>query len=118
MTDIKQRLEYLRKELRQERISCGELVELQSLRAHIEVGDTELLEAAGVPETAARYKHVSDTEIEDPSGASVSLTIYFDRHSNAPFAVDSSLLEQGHSFFNPYSGEEVDSEDDNLFDDD
>lgn len=47
---IKERLEYLRKELRAERISLDELHELQSLAKHIEPGDTELLEAAGVPE--------------------------------------------------------------------
>jgi len=47
---IKQRLEYLRGELRAERISTGELVELQSLAKHIDPGDVELLEAAGVPE--------------------------------------------------------------------
>jgi len=47
---IKARLEYLRGELRGERISYGELVELQSLAKHIEADDTELLEAAGVPE--------------------------------------------------------------------
>ena len=47
---IKERLEYLRQELRAERISYGELAELQSLAQHIEPGDTELLEAAGVPE--------------------------------------------------------------------
>lgn len=47
---IKERLEYLRGELRAERISYGELAELQSLAAHIEPGDVELLEAAGVPE--------------------------------------------------------------------
>ena len=44
------RLEYLRCELRAERISQGELLELQSLASHIEPGDVELLEAAGVPE--------------------------------------------------------------------
>ncbi len=44
------RLEYLRKELREERISYGELVELQSLAPYIDKGDVELLEAAGVPE--------------------------------------------------------------------
>lgn len=47
---IKTRLEYLRGELRAERISTGELIELQSLAQHIEPGDVELLEAAGVPE--------------------------------------------------------------------
>ena len=51
MKDIKKRLEYLRQELRQERISYGELVELQSLAEHIDLDDVELLEAAGVPES-------------------------------------------------------------------
>lgn len=44
------RLEYLRSQIRKEQISYGELAELQSLAAHIDRGDTELLEAAGVPE--------------------------------------------------------------------
>jgi hypothetical protein len=44
------RLEYLRGELQAERISYGELAELQSLVEYIEPGDVELLEAAGVPE--------------------------------------------------------------------
>lgn len=47
---IPERLEYLRQELRAQRISYGELAELQSLAEHIDAGDTELLEAAGVPE--------------------------------------------------------------------
>jgi hypothetical protein len=46
----KDRLEYLRGELRAERISAGELAELAELAGNIEPGDTELLEAAGVPE--------------------------------------------------------------------
>lgn len=48
--ETRERLEYLRGEIRAERISYGELAELQSLAAHIEPGDTELLEWAGVPE--------------------------------------------------------------------
>ena len=44
------RLEYLRGELRRQRISWGELSELQSLAKYIAPGDVELLEAAGVPE--------------------------------------------------------------------
>ena len=47
---IKKRLEYLRKELRAERISWGELVELQSYIPYIDKSDVELLQAAGVPE--------------------------------------------------------------------
>lgn len=50
MENIKNRLEYLRRELRKERISYSELLELQELRDHIDKSDTELLEAAGVPE--------------------------------------------------------------------
>jgi len=46
-----ERLEYLRGELRAERISWGELAELQRLADQIEPGDVELLEAAGVPES-------------------------------------------------------------------
>jgi hypothetical protein len=46
----RQRLEYLRKELRAERISYGELSELESLAEYIDAGDVELLEAAGVSE--------------------------------------------------------------------
>lgn len=47
---MNERLEYLRGELRAERISWGELAELQSLADKIDPGDVELLEAAGVPE--------------------------------------------------------------------
>ena len=50
LKQIKKELEYLRQELRAERISYGELAELQSLAEYIEPGDSELLEAAGVPE--------------------------------------------------------------------
>jgi hypothetical protein len=44
------RLEVLRAALRTQDISFGELQELQNLAPYIESGDTELLEAAGVPE--------------------------------------------------------------------
>jgi len=47
---VKQRLEYLRGEIRKECISYGEMVELQSLKEHIEDGDVELLQWAGLPE--------------------------------------------------------------------
>lgn len=47
---IKERLEYLRGEIEAERISYGEIIELQSLAEHIEPGDVVLLEWAGVLE--------------------------------------------------------------------
>ncbi len=50
MNTITERLEYLRQELRNERISYSELAELESLAEHIDPSDVELLEAAGVPE--------------------------------------------------------------------
>lgn len=47
---INKRLEYLRNELRKERISYDELFDLQGLAEYINPEDVELLEAAGVPE--------------------------------------------------------------------
>jgi hypothetical protein len=55
------RLEYLRQELRAERISTSELAELASLAKYIEAGDVELLEAAGVPESTEACEHVMRT---------------------------------------------------------
>lgn len=49
------RLEYLRGELRAERISYGELAELQDLSEHIPADDLELREAAGLPEDTLHY---------------------------------------------------------------
>ena len=50
MNAIEKRLEELRAELRAERISYGELAELESLAKHIDENDVELLEAAGISE--------------------------------------------------------------------
>lgn len=47
---IRKRLEYLRAELKEERISYEELIQLQNLAPYIAKDDVELLEAAGVPE--------------------------------------------------------------------
>jgi len=50
-------LEYLRGELDAERISTGELIELQGLAEYIAPGDVQLLEAAGVPEYPQRGRN-------------------------------------------------------------
>ena len=50
LEEISDRLEYLRGELRAERMSYAELAELQGLAEHIDPSDVELLETAGVPE--------------------------------------------------------------------
>lgn len=48
--EMQRRLEHLRQELRAERISYGEIAELQSLVNYIDRRDTELLEACGTLE--------------------------------------------------------------------
>jgi hypothetical protein len=48
--DIRALLEELRAEIRAERISYGEIAQLQSLADYIDPSDVELLEWAGVPE--------------------------------------------------------------------
>lgn len=53
-TEIKARLEYLRTEIIAERISYGEIAELQGLSDHIDPDDVLLLEWAGVPEPMTR----------------------------------------------------------------
>ena len=70
---IKARLEYLRGELQAERMSYGELAELQSLKHYIEPGDVELLEAAGVPEVLPDTIEIS-WHIDDVKGQDESLT--------------------------------------------
>lgn len=49
----RKRLEYLRGEIEAERISYGEIAELQELAEFIEPGDVLLLQWAGVPEEGA-----------------------------------------------------------------
>lgn len=52
---VKERLEYLRGEIRDGTISYDELHELQGLAPQIENGDLELQEWAGIPEEKARH---------------------------------------------------------------
>ena len=47
---IEARLNYLRKQIKNENISYGEIAELQSLTKYIDKGDLLLLQWAGVPE--------------------------------------------------------------------
>jgi len=47
---MKKRLEEIRLAIREENVSIGELIELQSLAQYIEEGDVELLEWAGISE--------------------------------------------------------------------
>jgi hypothetical protein len=63
-SEIQDRLEYLRGELRAERISQGELMELQGLADYIDPGDVELLEAAGVEEFIEHEKTYNPSDEE------------------------------------------------------
>lgn len=54
---VQERLEYLRSQIRGECISMYELAELQSLAFHIDRGDVELLEWAGVEEATLSYTY-------------------------------------------------------------
>lgn len=45
------------------------------------------------------------------------MDVYESTDSGGWFAVETSLLEQGEPFYDPYSGHFIDSTDDNLFDD-
>lgn len=49
--NIRKKLEYFRQEIKAERMSYKEIAELQALSKHIDKGDVELLEWAGVKET-------------------------------------------------------------------
>jgi hypothetical protein len=49
--ELQERLEELRAEIQAQRISYGEIAELQGLAEHIDPSDVELLEWAGVPES-------------------------------------------------------------------
>ena len=67
--EIKARLEYLRGEIEAERISYGEIAELQDLAAHIEPGDVLLLQWAGVPE----FPPVEEEECPNCSNGTIGL---------------------------------------------
>ena len=50
MKNFKERLEYLREQIRNENISYREIAELQSLQEYIDKDDVELLQWANVEE--------------------------------------------------------------------
>jgi hypothetical protein len=68
-TKIKERLEYLRGEIVAERISYGEIMELQRIKAHIAPDDVLLLQWAGVPEKHNHAAAVALGSIKSPAKA-------------------------------------------------
>jgi hypothetical protein len=86
------RLEYLRGEIRAQRISYGELYELQSLAEFIDPGDVELLEWAGVPEfpemTTVIVKYTFAVDVEDPTDKNAVTQAVREYIDAAGFALD------------------------------
>jgi hypothetical protein len=69
------RLAYLRAQIEDERISTAEIVELQGLAEHIDPGDVQLLEWAGVPE----FKEDAEEENwKRADRAATALGVYYD----------------------------------------
>lgn len=97
--DMAKRLEYLRGELRAERISTGELIELQGLAEYIDPGDVELLEAAGVPEFIVKVRADTLTPgqrivfSEEFGGEGEVVTVAGTGHSFGTVAVNTEELD-------------------------
>lgn len=73
--DATKRLEYLRGEIEAERISYGEIAELQSLVKYIDPDDKQLLEWAGVPE----FPHVRVFDNKGKTWDRFTVVIYEDK---------------------------------------
>ena len=69
---IRERLNYLRGEIEAERISYGEITELQGLADHIDPDDTQLLYWAGVPENQQFNKTHTIEEIKEARQAVIN----------------------------------------------
>ncbi len=96
--NIKSRLEYLRKELRAEKISYGELAELQSLAKHIDPSDVELLEAAGVPERGAACPNCKDGFMSEIDGDKLSEKILVCNICGSTMDSDKGIVPNGNLF--------------------
>lgn len=84
MSSVTERLEYLRGEIRAERISMGELIELQGLAHYIDPGDVELLEPAGVFEYGPTLIY-AQCDVARALGVSRSgIANYLQRYRNTP----------------------------------
>ena len=65
MSNIKQRLEYLRGEIYSGRISYEEKFELEAIAKYMEPGDVELLQWAGICEHANTHEKLDGLQCED-----------------------------------------------------
>jgi hypothetical protein len=92
------RLEYLRGELRAERISMGELLELQGLAPYIDEGDVELREAADLPEYPSDVETIVDIPGEFSAhyknGAIIGFT-FIPHASNAGYFGPAARVSEG-----------------------
>ncbi len=107
MTDetTRRRLEYLRGEIDAERISYGELHELQGLAEHIEPGDVQLLEWAGVPEFPEDDAELIDVIQAIANVIEADTTLRVDAGGEGVFqAVDSIDVASGTLIFLAWDG--------------
>jgi hypothetical protein len=113
--EAKIRLEELRAEIQSERISTGELLELQSLITYIDKGDVELLEWAGVGEEqlteenidiTLKYTEDEPTDLfETPELIPDNVRAVFERYDNGDelsydeiFKLHTEVEELGYTF--------------------
>lgn len=100
----KKRLEELRKELRAEKISYGELAELESLKKYIDDDDLELLQAAGVPEYEDEDE---DDDDKMAKGGKVGLKFYVGQSVLYKPTNNSKLDKAVRNLHNKYANREL-----------
>ncbi len=103
---IRARLEYLRGEIQAEKISQGEIAELQSLADHIKAGDVELLQWAGVPENRGRANKLKTfTVVLNHSQSSRAEVVIEARNMAAAEEMAEEIRADEIDDWNPYDGE-------------
>ena len=61
---------------------------------------------------SVRYNHIKDISI----GGGENLSIYRDKVTGGVFGIDASIFESTTELYNPFTGENIDYDDDSLFD--
>jgi hypothetical protein len=86
------RLAYLRAQIEDERISTAEIVELQNLAEHIDPGDVQLLEWAGVPEFKEDAEEANERRADRAASA---LQAYHDATQDCAPGMGESYGDEG-----------------------
>ena len=97
--EINKKLEHFRKEIEAEKISYGEIAELQSLKKYIDKGDTLLLEWAGVKENMKGLKKFKVGIWEETGGFTI---IEAKNEKEAEEKAQYGLEEDGINYFKDF----------------